>query len=87
VALGSNVRILGKEAFANCPNLREIFSANVFPPHNSPKVFDSTIYDKCVVYVPTGSSFHYRRTLEWQDFKNMEEREHRLFKVMFGGEY
>ena len=21
------------------------------------------------------------------DFKNMEEREHRLFKVMFGGEY
>ncbi|MBR4303132.1 MAG: leucine-rich repeat domain-containing protein [Bacteroidaceae bacterium] len=87
VALGSNVRIIGKEAFANCPNLKEIFSANVFPPHNSPKVFDSTIYDKCVVYVPTGSSFHYRRTLEWQDFKNMEEREHRLFKVMFGGEY
>ena len=84
VALGSNVRIIGKEAFANCKNLKEIFSANMFPPHNSPIVFDSSIYGSCYVYVPTGSSRRYSQTLEWQDFKNVEEREHRLFRVMFG---
>ena len=41
VELGGNVRIIGVDAFKNCPKLALINSHGVFPPHNSPTVFDN----------------------------------------------
>ena len=72
--LGSSVRIIGKESFKNCPSLAEIYSPNLFPPHNCPVVFDSSIKETCKVYVPVGQANNYKKRLEWSEFKNIVEQ-------------
>lgn len=73
VELGGNVRILGSEAFQNCPKLSLINSHGVFPPHNSPTVFDDATKENAKLYVPKGQLHNYKRRLEWRDFKNVQE--------------
>ena len=73
VEIGSNVRILGVDAFKNCPKLALINAHGVFPPHNSPTVFDDATKQNAKLYVPRGQMFNYRRRLDWRDFKNVQE--------------
>ena len=73
VELGGNVRIIGVDAFKNCPKLALINSHGVFPPHNSPTVFDNATKENAKLYVPKGQLMRYRRNLEWRDFKNAQE--------------
>ena len=73
VELGGNVRILGVDAFKNCPKLTLINSHGIFPPHNSPTVFDDETKQNAKLYVPRGQIMNYRRRLEWRDFKNVQE--------------
>ena len=73
VEIGGNVRILGVDAFKNCPKLALINAHGVFPPHNSPTVFDDATKQNAKLYVPRGQMFNYRRRLEWRDFKNVQE--------------
>lgn len=73
VELGGNVRIIGAQAFKNCPKLQLINSHGIFPPHNSPTVFDDATKENAKLYVPKGQIFNYRRRLEWRDFKNVQE--------------
>ena len=73
VELGGNVRILGAEAFKNCPKLSLINSHGMWPPHNSPTVFDDATKQNAKLYVPKGQLFNYKRRLEWRDFKNVQE--------------
>jgi hypothetical protein len=73
VEIGSNVRILGVDAFKNCPKLTLINAHGVFPPHNSPTVFDDATKQNAKLYVPRGQMMNYKRRLEWRDFKNVQE--------------
>lgn len=73
VELGGNVRILGVDSFKNCPKLALINSHGIFPPHNSPTVFDDETKQNAKLYVPRGQIMNYRRRLEWRDFKNVQE--------------
>ena len=73
IELGGNVRIIGQEAFKNCPKLALINSHGIFPPHNSPTVFDDATKQNAKLYVPRGQMFNYKRRLEWRDFKNVQE--------------
>ncbi|MBO4560932.1 MAG: leucine-rich repeat domain-containing protein [Bacteroidaceae bacterium] len=73
VELGGNVRIIGAQAFKNCPKLALINSHGIFPPHNSPTVFDDVVKQNAKLYVPKGQLNNYRRRLEWRDFKNVQE--------------
>lgn len=74
VNLGHSVRIIGKESFKNCPKLEEIYSMNIFPPHNCPIVFDSDVKNSCKVYIPKGQMNNYKRRLEWSEFKSLIEQ-------------
>lgn len=74
VNLGSSVRIIGKESFKNCPKLEEIYTMNIFPPHNCPVVFDSSVKSTCTLYIPRGQKNNYMRRLEWSEFKNIIEQ-------------
>jgi hypothetical protein len=74
VHLGNSVRIIGKESFKNCPKLAEIYTMNIFPPHNCPIVFDSAVKNTCKVYIPNGQKKNYMKRLEWSEFKNLIER-------------
>lgn len=73
VELGGNVRILGKESFKNCPKLNLVNARGIFPPHNSPTVFDDAIKKSGKLYVPKGQTFNYKMRLEWRDFVNVQE--------------
>ena len=73
VEIGSNVRILGVDAFKNCPKLALINAHGVFPPHNSPTVFDDATKQNAKLYVPRGQMMNYKRRLEWRDFKTVQE--------------
>ena len=73
VELGGNVRIIGAQAFKNCSKLALINSHGIFPPHNSPTVFDDVVKQNAKLYVPKGQLNNYRRRLEWRDFKNVQE--------------
>jgi hypothetical protein len=73
VEIGSNVRILGVDAFKNCPKLTLINAHGVFPPHNSPTVFDDATKQNAKLYVPRGQMMNYKRRLEWRDFKTVQE--------------
>ena len=73
VELGGNTRILGVDAFKNCPKLMLVNSHGMWPPHCSPTVFDDEVKASAKLYVPRGQMMRYRRTLEWRDFKNVQE--------------
>lgn len=73
VELGGNTRILGVDAFKNCPKLTLVNSHGMWPPHCSPTVFDDEVKASAKLYVPRGQMMRYRRTLEWRDFKNVQE--------------
>jgi len=73
VEIGSNVRILGVDAFKNCPKLALINAHGVFPPHNSPTVFDDATKQNAKLYVPRGQINNYKRRLEWREFRNVQE--------------
>ena len=73
VELGGNTRILGVDAFKNCPKLVLVNVHGMWPPHCSPTVFDDEVKASAKLYVPRGQMMRYRRTLEWRDFKNVQE--------------
>ena len=73
VELGGNTRILGVDAFKNCPKLMLVNSHGMWPPHCSPTVFDDEVKANAKLYIPRGQMMRYRRTLEWRDFKNIQE--------------
>ena len=73
VELGGNVRIIGVDAFKNCPKLALVNSHGMWPPHCSPTVFDDATKQNAKLYVPKGQQFNYKRRLEWRDFKNAQE--------------
>lgn len=73
VELGGNVRIIGKESFFGCTNIELINSHGIFPPHNSPKVFEDVTKESAKLYVPKMQLHNYSRRLEWSDFKNISE--------------
>ena len=73
VELGGNTRILGVDAFKNCPKLMLVNSHGMWPPHCSPTVFDDAVKQTAKLYIPRGQMMRYRRTLEWRDFKNVQE--------------
>ncbi|MBR5159742.1 MAG: leucine-rich repeat domain-containing protein [Bacteroidaceae bacterium] len=73
VELGGNTRILGVDAFKNCPKLMLVNSHGMWPPHCSPTVFDDEVKASAKLYIPRGQMMRYRRTLEWRDFKNVQE--------------
>ena len=73
VELGGNVRIIGNESFKNCPKLVLVNVHGMWPPHCSPTVFDDEVKASAKLYVPRGQMMRYRRTLEWRDFKNVQE--------------
>lgn len=73
IELGGNVRIIGTESFKNCPKISLVNCHGVFPPHNSPTVFDDAVKETAKLYVPKGQIHNYKRRLEWRDFKNVQE--------------
>lgn len=73
VELGGNTRILGVDAFKNCPKLMLVNVHGMWPPHCSPTVFDDGVKQTAKLYIPRGQTMRYKRTLEWRDFKNVQE--------------
>lgn len=73
VELGGNTRILGVDAFKNCPKLVLVNVHGMWPPHCSPTVFDDDVKQTAKLYIPRGQTMRYKRTLEWRDFKNVQE--------------
>ena len=73
VELGGNTRILGVDAFKNCPKLVLVNVHGMWPPHCSPTVFDDDVKQTAKLYSPRGQTMRYKRTLEWRDFKNVQE--------------
>ena len=73
VELGGNTRILGVDAFKNCPKLMLVNVHGMWPPHCSPTVFDDDVKQTAKLYIPRGQTMRYKRTLEWRDFKNVQE--------------
>ena len=69
----SDTRILGVDAFKNCPKLMLVNSHGMWPPHCSPTVFDDEVKQSAKLYVPRGQLMNYKRRLEWRDFKNVQE--------------
>ena len=73
VELGGNTRILGVDAFKNCPKLMLVNVHGMWPPHCSPTVIDDGVKQTAKLYIPRGQTMRYKRTLEWRDFKNVQE--------------
>ena len=73
VEIGNSVRIIGKQSFFDCPKLELINVHGLFPPHNCPIVFEKATKESCKLYVPRGQVMNYKRRLEWDEFKNIQE--------------
>lgn len=74
VSLSSDVKTIGKEAFANCWSLTEfkVFSKNM-PQLNGTNVFKGANVESCLLTVRAGSKMRFLNTAQWNDFANIVE--------------
>lgn len=74
VSLSSDVKTIGKEAFANCWSLTEfkVFSKNM-PQLNGTNVFKGANVESCLLTVRAGSKMRFMNTAQWNDFANIVE--------------
>ena len=73
VALSSSLVMIGDNAFQNCTKLNKIHSRMTRPVNFSYEVFDESVYEKAILYIPSGSSYYYNNTANWYLFRNIEE--------------
>lgn len=73
VTLGINVSSIEKDAFADCQELKSIICLNDFPQDISENAFSHENYEKCILYVPGGTTTKYRSKTGWKRFKNIVE--------------
>ena len=73
VALSSSLVMIGDNAFQNCTKLNKIHSRMTRPINFSYEVFDESVYEKAILYIPSGSSYYYNNTANWYLFRNIEE--------------
>ncbi len=72
VTIPSSVTRIGYKAFYGCTSLTSVKSERI-SPFEIQDVFDSTIYGRATLYVPTGSKSEYLATSGWNYFRNIRE--------------
>ena len=80
LTIGKGVKEIGKNAFIGCNNLRSIHVMSREPVEIDETVFKSSytyfpdsIYNKAILYVPTGARINYMTTPCWNKFKHIVE--------------
>ena len=74
-SFGSQVKTIGKEAFANCTSLVEMTSKAATPPTCSTQALDDINKWNCKLYVPQGSLAAYQAADQWKEFFFISEGE------------
>ena len=64
---------LESNAFAQCDNIKLIYSDWSAPTAIPDDVFSEQVYNNAILYVPVGSLAIYQSTSGWNQFKNIEE--------------
>lgn len=64
---------LESNAFAQCDNIKLIYSDWSAPTAIPDDVFSEQVYNNAILYVPVGSLAIYQSTPGWNQFKNIEE--------------
>ena len=74
ISLSSDVKMIGKEAFANCWSMKEfkVFSKDV-PQLNGTNVFSGANVESCLLTVRAGSKTRFQNAAQWKAFANMVE--------------
>ena len=81
VTIPSSVTSIGSNAFADCVNLKAIYTyatepvnlAKVRTRSDAGSVFDGVDKETCILYVPQGCVEKYRAAEGWNEFKNIQE--------------
>lgn len=68
LTIGSDVRLLGEQAFYNCNNLKTIYNYRSTPTNVYSNTFDGVDKFECVLHVPSASVKLYKAASVWRDF-------------------
>ncbi len=74
VTLGENVHIIGQNAF-NAENIQKVICKRFRPAavDGDGNIFNSTVYNNAILYVPKGSLSSYYAAPDWMKFLNIQE--------------
>ena len=73
VTFGTGMKTIGAEAFSDCTNVTQIYSNTATPPTCGTQALDDINKNKCVLYVPKGTSDAYLAAPQWEYFFYVEE--------------
>jgi thiol-disulfide isomerase/thioredoxin len=78
VSIGSGCSSIGSEAFASCPDIKEVHivyngSTDIFSETLPADAFDEEVYQNATLYVPTGSKDRILHFAGWKKFQNIVE--------------
>ena len=71
VSIGSNVAIIGAQAFANCQNMVDVYCYAVRYPNVQRNTFENSYIDYVTLHVPAESVSHYKAHEVWGKFKEV----------------
>ena len=70
ITIGSGVEIIYGLAFAQCPELTDVYSYAEALPSTSVDAFDDSYIEYATLHVPESAIENYRNTAPWSSFKN-----------------
>lgn len=73
LTFGTGMKTIGAEAFSDCTNVTQIYSNTATPPTCGTQALDDIDKNKCVLYVPKGTSDAYLAAPQWEYFFYVEE--------------
>lgn len=73
IALPKSVTLIGSNMFKGCTSLENVYCLSTTPASCGNNTFESTTYEKAILYVQNGSYNAYAKADTWKEFKNIRE--------------
>ena len=90
VIIGNKIKNIGYRAFANCPELSEVYCLAESVPSCGNEIFEGSYIEYATLYVPEASLDKYQSVVPWNNFKNtvkISPNEHMITYLIDGVVY
>ena len=71
ITIGRNVNTILLDAFAECPELKDVFILTEKVPQASPSIFEDSFINYATLHVPAVSIDKYKASETWKRFKTI----------------
>lgn len=83
VTIGSGVSSIGSEAFAHCPNLKDVYTYSDLVPNANVNTFQDSYIEYATLHVPYNTYSIYASTSPWDGFGTIVEMPRTKFTLLY----